>query len=129
MTRAVLQGISPFFVVSNVDQSTAFYCDRLGFEVRFKQPERDAFFAIVGRDGVQILVKAEKDVLPLPNAGRHPHLRWDAYVSAPDPDGLAAEFAERGVVFSETLKDTEDGLRGFEIRDPDRYVLFFGRPR
>ncbi len=26
------------------------------------------------------------------------------------------------------LKDTHDGLRGFEIRDPDGYVLFFGRP-
>jgi len=27
------------------------------------------------------------------------------------------------------LKDTHDGLRGFEICDPDGYVLFFGRPR
>jgi hypothetical protein len=26
-------------------------------------------------------------------------------------------------------KDTHDGLRGFEIQDPDGYVLFFGRPR
>jgi hypothetical protein len=27
------------------------------------------------------------------------------------------------------LKDTQDGLRGFELRDTDGYVLFFGRPR
>jgi uncharacterized glyoxalase superfamily protein PhnB len=27
------------------------------------------------------------------------------------------------------LKDTHDGLRGFEICDPDGYVLFFSRPR
>ena len=25
--------------------------------------------------------------------------------------------------------DTHDGLRGFELTDPDGYVLFFGRPR
>jgi hypothetical protein len=25
--------------------------------------------------------------------------------------------------------NTNDGLRGFELRDPDGYVLFFGRPR
>jgi len=31
--------------------------------------------------------------------------------------------------FSEPLKDTHDGLRGFELRDADGYVLFFGRPR
>ena len=46
-----------------------------------------------------------------------------------DPDALAAEFAERGVTFSDPLRDTHDGLRGFEISDPDGYVLFFGRPR
>jgi hypothetical protein len=23
---------------------------------------------------------------------------------------------------------TDDGLRGFEVKDPDGYVLFFGRP-
>jgi hypothetical protein len=25
--------------------------------------------------------------------------------------------------------DSHDGLKGFEIKDPDGYVLFFGRPR
>ena len=34
-----------------------------------------------------------------------------------------------GAAFSVPLKDTHDGLRGFEICDPDGYVLFFGRPR
>jgi len=68
-------------------------------------------------------------VSPLPNWKRHPFMEWDAYVYAPDPDALAAEFAERGVEFSAGLQDTDDGLRGFEISDPDGYVLFFGRPR
>jgi hypothetical protein len=47
----------------------------------------------------------------------------------PDPDALAAEFASRGVLFSEPLRDTEEGLRGFELEDADGYVLFFGRSR
>ena len=51
---------------------------------------------------------------------------WDAYCETYDPDGLAAEFAVRGVKFSNPLKDTCEGLRGFEITDPDGYVLFFG---
>jgi len=37
--------------------------------------------------------------------------------------------SDHGAAFSTPLKDTHDGLRGFEICDPDRYVLFFGRPR
>ncbi|HSY50458.1 MAG TPA: hypothetical protein VLC46_16755 [Thermoanaerobaculia bacterium] len=55
--------------------------------------------------------------------------RWDAFLEVPDPDALAAEFASRKVAFSEALKDTHDGLRGFELKDADGYVLFFGRPR
>jgi hypothetical protein len=58
-------------------------------------------------------------------------MRWDAYVYTPDPDALAVEFADHGAAFSAPLEveGTHDGLRGFEICDPDCYVLFFGRPR
>lgn len=68
-------------------------------------------------------------VEPLPNCRREPGARWDAYLLVPDPDALAAELASRNVALSEPLADTEDGLRGFELEDPDGYVLFFGRPR
>ena len=50
----------------------------------------------------------------------------------PDPDALATEFSSRNVGFFRTLKDSEDGddgLRGFEVKDADGYILFFGRPR
>ena len=56
-------------------------------------------------------------VQPLPNPKRHRHMRWDAFVYVEDPDGLAAEFADNGA-FSVPLKDTSDGLRGFEVSDP-----------
>ncbi|MDT7816238.1 MAG: hypothetical protein QOJ42_6154 [Acidobacteriaceae bacterium] len=85
MTRPKTQGISPFFIVSNVDQTIAFYRHKLGFETRFQEPHRNPFFAVIGRDGVQILVKSDKDVSPLPNPKRHPSMRWDAYVYATDP--------------------------------------------
>jgi catechol 2,3-dioxygenase-like lactoylglutathione lyase family enzyme len=129
MTRATTEAISPFFIVSNVDQTIAFYRDKLGFETRFQGPDQRPFFAIVGRDGAQLFVKSDKDVLPLPNHKRHPYMRWDAFVYAPEPDVLASEFADQGVEFRTALQDTHDGLRGFEIGDPDGYVLFFGRPR
>jgi hypothetical protein len=52
-------------------------------------------------------------------------LRWDAFVYARDPE-FADRFADSGKALSVPLKDTNDGLRGFEICDPDGYVLFFG---
>ncbi len=129
MTRPSTPSISPFFIVSDVEQTIAFYRDRLGFETRYTAEEGDLYFAILGREGAQLFVKADKDVPPLPNPKRHPTMRWDAFVYAPDPDALAADFAEHGATFSVPLEDTHDGLRGFEISDPDGYTLFFGRPR
>jgi catechol 2,3-dioxygenase-like lactoylglutathione lyase family enzyme len=129
MSRAILGAISPCFIVSDVNRSIAFYCDKLGFQNRFQQPDPDPFFAIVGRDTAQLFVKAERNVLPEPNHTRHEFMRLDAFVYVEDPDALAAEVSDRGVDFSAPLQDTHDGLRGFEIRDPDGYVLFFGRPR
>ena len=128
MSRPRTESISPFFIVSNVEQTIAFYRDKLGFEERYREPDRDPFFAIIGRDSAQIFVKSDTDVSPLPNPKRHPYVRWDAFVAAPDPDELAEEFAKHGVTFSVALNDTHDGLRGFEISDPDGYVLFFGCP-
>ena len=129
MTRPTTTAISPFFIVSNLERTIAFYRTRLGFETTFQEPERDPFFAIIRRDGAQLFLKSEAGVSPLPNPKRHPSMRWDAFVYAPDPDALAAEFSAHGAVFSAPLEDTHDGLRGFELTDPDEYVLFFGRPR
>ena len=132
MTQAVVAGISPFFIVSHVPSSLSFYRDRLGFEITFQGPAPDdIFFGIVCRGGAQILLK-DVGVAALPNCTRDVKkgiARWDAFVVVPDPDALGAEFASRNVEFSEPLKDTDDGLRGFEIKDPDGYILFFGRPQ
>ena len=43
MTRPTLSAISPSFIVSNVDQTIAFYRDKLGFETRFQEPAQDPF--------------------------------------------------------------------------------------
>ena len=128
-SRPTIQSISPFFIVSDVTRTIAFYRDKLGFEVRFQQPQPNPFFAILGRESAQLFVKSKSDISPLPNSHRHPSLRWDAYLSVPDPDALAAEFASHGTTFSAPLTDTHDGLRGFEISDPDGHILFFGHPR
>ena len=129
MTQAEISGISPFFIVSHVPSSLSFYRDRLGFEITFQGPAPDdIFFGIVRRGGAMIMLK-DVGVDPLPNYNREPAARWDAYLYVPDPDALAAEFASRNVEFFEPLKDTDDGLRGFELKDADGYVLFFGRPR
>jgi catechol 2,3-dioxygenase-like lactoylglutathione lyase family enzyme len=128
MTQPAITGISPFFIVRNVTDATAFYRDKLGFDITHQQPDHEPFFAIICRNQAMIFLKSVGEA-PAPNCKRNPEARWDAYVSAPDPDALAGEFSSRGVSFSVPPRDTHDGLRGFELQDADGYVLFFGRPR
>ncbi|HEY2499813.1 MAG TPA: VOC family protein [Candidatus Angelobacter sp.] len=128
MTQTAIASISPFFIVRHVPAALAFYCERLGFDIVHQEPEREPFFAIVQRDGAMIFFK-DVGVEALPNCKRESDARWDAYASVPDPDAMAAEFTSRGVIFSKPLQDTHDGLRGFELEDPDGHILFFGRPR
>jgi catechol 2,3-dioxygenase-like lactoylglutathione lyase family enzyme len=125
-----LDYISPSFIVANLKTSVSFYVDQLGFEVRYMGPDDDPFWAIVGREKVSIFLKAiAPEIKPIPNHTRHAWARWDAYISAEDPDALFEEYRSRGVTFHQPLLDDEDGLRGFEVADADGYVLFFGRPK
>ena len=135
MNKTEISGIAPFFIVKNVPVALAFYRDRLGFDITFQGPgDDDIFFGIVQRGAAMIILKAI-GVDPVPNYTRDIKqgiARWDAYLHVPDPDALAAEFLSRNVEFFKTIKDSEDGddgLRGFEVKDADGYILFFGLPQ
>ena len=131
ITKTRIVGIAPLFVVNNVPATLAFYRDLLGFEVMFQGPEPDdIFFGMVERGGAMIMFKAI-GVAPVPNCTRdikQGHAPWDAYICASDPDALAAEFASRNVEFFKPLHINSDNLRGFEVKDPNGYVFYFGRP-
>jgi catechol 2,3-dioxygenase-like lactoylglutathione lyase family enzyme len=132
MIEPEIGGISPFFIVRNVPATVAFYRDKLGFDVTFEGPEKDdIFFGIVQRGKAMIMFK-DIGVEPRPNHTREVgkgDARWDAYIYVSNPDALAQEFTSRDIEFHAPLKDTHDGMRGFEIMDTDGYVLFFGRPQ
>ena len=131
MSQPDICGIAPFFIVKDVPAALAFYRDRLGFAITFQGPtDDDIFFGIVERGAAMIMMKAI-GVDPVPNYTRDIKqgiARWDAYLYVPDPDALAAEFASREVEFFTPLQDNSDGLRGFELKDADGYMLYFGRP-
>ena len=134
MVKVEIASIAPFFIVRNVPVALAFYRDVLGFDITFQGPsEDDIFFGIVQRGGAMIMMK-DIGVDPIPNYTRDIQqgiARWDAYMYVRDPDALEAEFKARGVEFFTTIKENEngpDGLRGFEVKDADGYILYFGRP-
>jgi catechol 2,3-dioxygenase-like lactoylglutathione lyase family enzyme len=131
MTKTQITGIAPFFIVRDVPAALKFYRDLLGFDITFQGPtEDDIFFGIVQRDAAMIMLKSI-GIEPVPNYKRDIKkgiARWDAYLHVPHPDALAEEFAMRNVEFFQPLQENDDGLWGFEIKDADGYLLYFGRP-
>ncbi len=120
---------SPFFIITDLERSLTHYVDKLAFECRHRAPEEDPFFALVGRAEAQIMLKVTAPgVQPTPNRFVHEWAPWDTFIHVADPDALATEFADRGLAVQGGAVDREDGLRGFEVSDPDGYVIYFGRP-
>lgn len=131
MTQADIGAVAPLFIVRNVPATLAYYHDKLGFEITFQGPEPDdIFFGMVQRGGTMFMFK-DVDIDPVPNCTLdigHGIAGWDAYVFVPDPDALYAEFVSRDVDFKTPLCDSSDNLRGFEVKDINGYIIYFGRP-
>ena len=128
----MLNSITPFFIVSDLEATIGFYESQLGFNVLYKgggDGDVSDYWVFMGRDRVMIMFKSiAADVHPQPNSSRHEWARWDAYINVDDADALYAEFTGRNVPMHQELADTADGLRAFEVRDNNGYVLCFGRP-
>jgi catechol 2,3-dioxygenase-like lactoylglutathione lyase family enzyme len=124
-------GASPCFIVRRVPETLAFYRDKLGFEITYEGPELDdIFFGIVQRGHAMLMFKAV-GLEPMPNHSQDigkGNMRWDAYVYVPDPDALYEEFSTQDVEFVVPLGNNSDNLRGFEVKDVNGYMIFFGRP-
>jgi catechol 2,3-dioxygenase-like lactoylglutathione lyase family enzyme len=94
---SALNFISPFFIVSDLKESVSFYVNKLGFKLWYTGPEDDPFWAMVGRDHISIMLKAiADDIKPVPNHTRHEWARWDAYISAAEPDALFEDTVQPG---------------------------------
>lgn len=128
----MLISATTFLIVDDLAATLDFYQSKLGFHVPYKgggDGEVDDYWAFVGRDQIMLMFKAiAPDVHPHPNSARHPWARWDVYIYTDDPDALYTEFVAKDVSIFSALANTSDGLRAFEIKDNNGYVLCFGRP-
>ena len=114
-------GISPQFLVSDLERATAYYCDKLGFELDFTY---DSFYASVSRDGFAIHLKH----CPQPSADRETRRReehLDAYIAVTGIHALFSELNERGARVIKPLEQRPWACLDFYVEDADGYILCF----
>lgn len=130
-----LQDVTPNLIVSDVDRSTTFYRDVLGFSVVVTVPEAAPFvFVWLQRDNVNVFLNAPagvaEDVPAL--AGRVVggtntlFIAIEADSVETGIDALHARIAGQGRVVM-PLKNQFYGMREFGIEDPDGYIIFFAQ--
>lgn len=113
MSQVRIHGTVPILASLNLDETLAFYVDKLGF-VQLAQLHD---YAIVGRDGSEIHFFDCKD--------RHIAENTASYVRTSSTDALYEEFKGRGV----NLKPPEVrpwGMKELYVIDPHGNLLKFG---
>jgi uncharacterized glyoxalase superfamily protein PhnB len=130
-----LTDITPNLVVDDIERSTAFYRDVLGFSVVTSVPEQPPFvFVWLQRNDVKVFLNvasAVKDDLPelaaRPIGGTNTmFITLDAESLELGIDALFRSVQQTARVVM-PLKDQFYGMREFGIADPDGYVLFFAQ--
>ena len=118
---AKLTGIAPQFLVDNLDQAIAYYCDKLGFELDFQY---EGFYASVTRNGFAIHLKcAPKLAGEREYRKQNEHL--DAYIGVTGVRELFNDLEMRGARIIKPLTEEPWGCVDFYVEDADAYVLCF----
>src|SRR5215510_10466246 len=117
---------APYFPVSNVEQSVAFYERMLGFRCEYSAGT-PLQFAICSRDGLAIMLRrVSEPQLITPNEKQGG--TWDAFFWVNDAQAFHEEFNSKGaqVVYGPLIQEAYR-MNEFAIRDCDGHVLGFGQ--
>jgi catechol 2,3-dioxygenase-like lactoylglutathione lyase family enzyme len=118
---ASIMSAAPQFLVEKLDESLAFYEQRLGFSCDFVY---EGFYASVSRDRAVIHLKCAPK-LEAERAHRKSEEHLDAHLAVSGVGELHAELAGRGAPITRPLEERPWGARDFYVEDPDGYILCF----
>ena len=115
----------PVLRVRDVAATVAWYRRQLGFTAEMFPERAPHEFAIIERDGVQLLVRRDSGATRAVDM----HTGWDLYlwVDGADLGRLEAQFALAGEVVR-PVSPMSTTIAELEVRDPDGYVLCIGGP-
>src|SRR5262245_25982899 len=119
--------VTPNLIVRDIEKSSAFYRDVLGFSIKQTVPDAAPFvFVWLERDGVPVFLNDSRTVeKDLPGASNRPAGGTATmFFVITGVDGLHDEVATKTKVIM-PLKTQFYGMREFAVEDPDGHILTF----
>jgi catechol 2,3-dioxygenase-like lactoylglutathione lyase family enzyme len=118
---ASITAAAPQLLVDNLNDSLAFYEQRLGFSRDFVY---EGFYASVSRDRAVIHLKCAPK-LEAERAHRRSGEHLDIYLAVSGAREMHDELVGRGAPIVRQLEQRPWGTRDFYVEDPDGYILCF----
>lgn len=106
--------------VKDVRESIAFYTNKLGFRLSFSWSDPPTY-AVLVRGGVSIHLTERADGL-IPSA-EHCVL----YIFVFDVEKIYQQCVDAGVAVMNVPEERDYQMKDFDIKDPDGYIISFGR--
>lgn len=122
---AQLEGMPSIVPVRNMARSLAFYRDTLGFEVR--STSDDSSYGLVAREHAAVMLLQTDDAKTLKATANN----ISCYIWVAELDALWSELVDKlaelpdGRVRAPFTQDY--GMREFHVKDPDGFLIFFGK--
>lgn len=119
---AAIRELVPLLFVQDILRSTAFYQERLGFELTQKwEPDGKLAWCRLSRDGSAVMLQQADDE-DGPAIGRGRGVCF--YFNCDDAQAIHAEFSERGLAIQPPAAAFY-GMNQIFVTDPDGYELCF----
>ena|ERR1041385_5102362 len=119
-----LNQIAPTFLVSDVGETIRWYERELDFKTYPFPKEPPHVFAIISRDGVEIMFQRATGYQKPDLYDARPGGVWDAYVRMQGVVELYERLKDR-IEIKLPLRQQPYGDWEFEVRDPNGYILVF----
>jgi catechol 2,3-dioxygenase-like lactoylglutathione lyase family enzyme len=128
-SKATIVGAEPQLFVTDIERSSEFYRQKLGFALVFSYGS-PPYYAQMGRDAARLNLRCvERPVIEWAVRDREELLSVSMTVATADEIKLLfLEFQSAGVDFHQTLKKQPWGARNFVVKDPDGNLLLFAGP-
>jgi uncharacterized glyoxalase superfamily protein PhnB len=132
--KATIVNAEPQLLVTDIERSCEFFCEKLGFSVVFSYG-KPSYYAQVSRDAARLNLRCVERAVIDSTVGNREELLSASLLSASMTVATAEEikllfleFQSAGVAFQQTLKKQPWGAKNFIVKDPDGNLLLFAGP-